>query len=434
MSMRPLGFVLACLSLTLAACGDDSSPGTSTTAAGGSGSTGMADGTTAASTGGPMGTTAMGGTGDSGSSSGTSTGMADGGSGTTEGGSESTGEGLCMPDEPGCGCDGIDVPDIDGLDENNDGIDGLAYCSVFVSALGGDDGNGGLSPDAPVATLARGIEIAQGFDPPRAVLVAEGTYVETVTVGNGTSMYGGYDASSWTRNLQTNTSTIEGTQARTLIANDIDLPTEIDGFTIVARDYVGGGQSTYGVWVRNAIGGLLHLDYCEIVGGTAGDGADGVDGAPGPNGGDGMPADQGTPGAGGASMCGATGGTGGHGDVCPSENGLPGSAGGDPTAVGAGGSAGSSNCDGCFDGASPGSLGGSGAVGSNGMAGTAGSDDDGSFGVMGLWQAATGSDASFGFNGGGGGGGGAGGFDSDPFGCEIDGSSGPCSGGGGGGA
>src|SRR5690606_37454821 len=97
----------------------------------------------------------------------------------TTGNADSTGPGddTTMGEDSSTGpmveaCDQVDQPDINGLDENGDGIDGLAGCSVFVNAATGSDLNDGLAPDDPVATIARGIEIATTFSPPRPVLVA----------------------------------------------------------------------------------------------------------------------------------------------------------------------------------------------------------------------------------------------------------------------
>lgn len=422
----------ACVLLALTACGDDGGPGTSAAGTSSSGGTSTGEGTST----GPAGSTSTAVVDDSGEGTTTTTDGSSGGSssdGTSSGGDSTTGEPLCGPEDPGCGCDGIDVPDVEGLDENGDGIDGLRYCSVFVSALGGDDANDGLSLDAPVATLAAAIAISQGFDPPRPVLVAEGSYVGTVTVGNGTSLYGGYDASSWNHDLATNEVTVLGTEARALIADDIDAPTEIDGLTITAIDAAGPGESTYGIWVRNAPGGVLSFDHVVVVAGAAGAGEDGTAGATGANGAAGSPAGGGAGGAGGGSACGAVGGHGGAGNVCPSQSGQPGQAGGDPTGVGTGGSAGSSNCDGCFDEATAGGAGAPGSVGANGPAGMAPGDGAGAFSLNGLWLPPVGVDGGDGHNGGGGGGGGAGGFDSDPVGCDIALGEEPCSGGGGGG-
>ncbi|MCH9681233.1 MAG: hypothetical protein K0V04_07365, partial [Deltaproteobacteria bacterium] len=404
------GVLVISAAVTLGGCPTDPT-GTGSATGATTGSTGMP--TTGGSSSGDTGqaTAVASGDGSAGTTSTSSGGLDE--TGTTEtgmvdssGSGSSSGDPLCGPDDPGCGCDGIDEPDVAGMDDNGDGIDGLAFCSVFVSTLGGNDGNDGLSTDEPVATLARGIEVSQSFSPPRPVLVAEGTYVETVTLGNGTSLYGGYDASSWTRDLKNNDVVILATEDRAIIANDIDEPTEIDGFTVLAIDVVAAGASTYGLWVTDASPGMLRVDYCTVMAGSAGAGADGADGSSGPPGGNGTDALLGNGGQGGASACGAVGGDGGAGDVCPSQDGDPGQAGGDATMVGAGGPAGSSNCAGCFDSASPGSPGFGGGVGANGTAGQAAADDDGDFSMAGLWLPPLATAGTDGANGGGGGGGG----------------------------
>jgi len=278
----------------------------------------------------------------------TTAGSADESSGGTTTGVDTTG----MPDTSGEGtsttgmaaCDDVDIPDINGLDENGDGIDGVVCRAVFVNGAVGSDLNEGLMPDEPVATIARGIEIAQTYQPPRMVLVAEGNYVETVNVNSGVSLYGGYDGGDWSRNVGGNLTEITATENRAIIAQNLDQEVEIDGFTIYAQSYVDGGQTSYGVWVRDTPDGLFTLDYCVVEAGNGGLGADGEDGANGQDGGNatsaggnGTNGQSGVPGMGGTSACNATGGNGGSGQACPATSGGDGSAGGDPTTVGTGG-------------------------------------------------------------------------------------------------
>ncbi len=347
------------------------------------------------------------------------------------GGSSSSGE------PPAEACDQVDEPDVNGLDENDDGIDGLAGCSVFVNAASGSDLNDGVMQDDPVATIARGIEIASSFNPPRAVLVAEGTYNETVNIDSGVSLYGGYDDQDWGRDLALNETIIAGTEFRALVAINLTEAVEVDGFTIRGIDFNDGSQSTYAVWVRDTPEGLLTIDYCTVEAGDAGGGDDGANGMNGEDGGGGgNGSSNGNGGSAGVSGCGATGGVGGDGASCPSNGGANGSAGGSPTSVGTGGAPGVSHCgDGCDDEGSNGVCGNDGAIGVNGDGGTSSGDDDGEFGGDGLWIPPTGSNATPGDNGGGGGGGGAGGFDEDSgvF-CLFDSGNGIGGGGGGGGA
>ncbi len=377
----------------------------------------------------------------------TETGTADGGMSTgmvddsTDGGMDTTGD----PDTGDSGttgsmadaCDEVDIPDINGLDENNDGLDGVLGCSIFVNASTGSDLNDGDTPDVPVATIERGIEIASTYNPPRPVLVAAGTYNETVNLDSGVSLYGGYDNATWDRDVFQNPTIIEGDEFRAVVAINLNEAVEVDGFTIRGQDFMDGSQSTYGVWVRDTPEGLLTIDYCTIEAGNAGSGADGQNGGDGEDGGGGGNGlSNGTQGAGGVSGCGAVGGPGGDGGSCPSTNGQTGSAGGDATAVGSGGGAGVSHCgDGCDDTGSNGTMGLAGSVGVNGLGGQMASDNDGDFGGDGLWVPPQGALSTRGANGGGGGGGGAGGFDEDAgiF-CTFDSGNGIGGGGGGGGA
>lgn len=350
--------------------------------------------------------------------------------GTSSGGDSTTGE-------PVEACLQMDDPDINGLDENDDGLDGLAGCSVFVNTATGSDLNSGLATDDAVATIARGIEIAATFSPPRPVLVAEGTYNETVNLDSGVSLFGGYDDADWSRDVFLNETTIAGTEFRTLVAINLEEAVEVDGFTIRGLSYTEDSQSTYAVWVRDTPEGLLTIDYCTIEAGSAGHGNDGANGVSGEDGGNGANGNSnGNAGPGGISGCGATGGNGGNGTACPSTGGTNGAAGGDPTTVGTGGAAGASVCGSdCDDEGSNASPGISGGVGVNGFGGSTSMDNDGAFGGDGLWVMPTGTGATRGNHGGGGGGGGAGGFDIDNgvF-CLFDAGNGIGGGGGGGGA
>lgn len=372
---------------------------------------------------------------------GTGTGTSDGESTTTDTPDPDTGSTGPEASSSSSGevesCLEIDFPDVNGLDENDDGIDGLAGCAVFVKAVGGSDLNDGITPDDAVATIDRAIEIASTSSPPRMVLVSAGIYNETVNLDSGVSLYGGYDPDTWERDHFTHETIIAGTEFRTLIANNLSEAVEVDGFTIRGMSFADGGQSTYAVWVRDTPEGLLTIDYCTIEAGNAGAGASGAHGNAGEDGGNGGNGQSnGNGGSGGTSGCGATGGVGGDGSACPSQGGGNGSAGGSPTTIGTGGSAGTSHCgSNCGDEGTDGVDGNSGSVGVNGQGGATASDGAGQFGGDGLWLAPSGNAATPGNNGSGGGGGGAGGFDVDSgIECLLDSGNGIGGGGGGGGA
>lgn len=140
-------------------------------------------------------------------------------------------------------CAMIDPPDLEGVDDNGDGIDGLAGCSVFVDGLSGDDAGSGVDSDDPVATIARGIQIASGFSPPRPVLVAGGTYAETLTLASGVSVFGGYDGATWARDPSTFVTIVQGTTARAVVAEDLTAPVTLQALTIRGASFADGGQS-----------------------------------------------------------------------------------------------------------------------------------------------------------------------------------------------
>jgi hypothetical protein len=403
------------LSLVLA-CGDDTGIGSGSLSGTTTFTTTAADSSTSGTTGGDDSSGGMSASADS-STSAAADSSSSGADSSSDGGSSDTGIDAC---------DMVDEPDAAGLDENGDGIDGVLCRAVFVSASVGSDLNDGLMPDDPVATIARGIEIAQTYNPPRMVLVAEANYLETVNVDSGVSLYGGYDAVDWSRDTALNITTISATEDRALIAQNLELAVEVDGFTINASDYTDGGVTSYGVWVRDTPEGLFTLDYCIV---NAGSGGAGDDGATGDAGGDGEDGDDaaGSGGAGGgASACNATGGAGDTGAGQCIENvqtsGEAGSAGGDTTTVGNGGPSGADRCGSniisdCDDSGGNGTVGGNGFAGVNGAGGDTTNANQGSFGGDGVWSPPGGTDATRGRHGGGGGGGGSGGIDEDPFTC-----------------
>ncbi len=133
---------------------------------------------------------------------------------------------------------------------------------VFVAPppLGSDDAPGTMQE--PVATIGRGVELA-GFS--KAVFVAEGEYPESVLTM--ASLYGGYEAATWTRDLDAHTTVIAahmaenaefGLQVYDIASANLTVHETvsnrritIQGFSIVAP--VGGGdiETTAGISVLN---------------------------------------------------------------------------------------------------------------------------------------------------------------------------------------
>jgi hypothetical protein len=94
-----------------------------------------------------------------------------------------------------------DVPDLNYLDSNCDGIDGDIARAIFVSQSGAF-GNPGTM-DQPVPDVQFGILLASQDPTKDHVYVSEGTYVGTVVLADGVSVFGGYSESNgWARSSQ----------------------------------------------------------------------------------------------------------------------------------------------------------------------------------------------------------------------------------------
>ena len=295
--------------------------------------------------------------------------------------------------------------------------------SIFVDGAAGNDANPGTMA-APKATVQAGIAAAQfgGVD----VYVSVGTYAESITLADGVSVFGGYDAADAWSFSPANVVTISGGPTAVL-GTGIDAETNLANLTIVAADSSTPGGSSHGLYIVSSTG--LVVTDVTVQGGAGGAGNVGTPGVPGANagnGGQGNPGcedsgflcsscDQPAGGAQGTSACGRTGGVGGppgHGSDCGTSGGIgevgtSGGPGGCPPSTG-----------------SPGTPGTPGTSGSHGLGGSL----IGTFTAAG-YEPADGADGGNGDdgNGGGGGGGGAGGDDD----CDSYGSSGGGGGGGG---
>jgi hypothetical protein len=264
---------------------------------------------------------------------------------------------------------------------------------VYVSVLG-SDGNSGRSPDQPLRHLRLAIEKAAACAPLCEVVIAEGTYEESITLAAGVHVSGGFTNDFTSRDARIYPVAITSDQPRTVIADGLDVATALDGVTIRGADYRQDidGASTYGLWVR-ASGDFLTLRRVNVEGGRAGRGRDGENGS--------------------LQACDAPGGSGAEAYDCGANGGALGSSGGDPTFGGEGGGGGSSYCvNACpavnGDGISDGEDGKNGGKGRDGVEGAAANDADGGF-EGDLWVGAAGTSGERGLHGTGGGGAGSGG-------------------------
>jgi Big-like domain-containing protein/K319-like protein len=275
--------------------------------------------------------------------------------------------------------------------------------AVFVTATG-DDTKAGTRKE-PMKTIQAAIDAAH--DTGADVYIGAGEFAESLTLADGVSLYGGFDA-NWVREPAKFVTKVKSPLPKAISGLKVSR-LMIDGLSIVSADAVKQGESSYGILLASS--GAVTISNNDI---TAGNGAGGARGATGDTG---APGESGFNGSGGCGslVClpflGSGTGTGGAGGAGPGHRGGAGGNGG----VAAGGA------DGTNGGPSGGSAGiggalkqrgGSGIAGEDGAAGLKGPDGvgDAAVGSAGFVPGvgAAGEDGSPGSGGGGGGGGGSG--------------------------
>ena len=186
----------------------------------------------------------------------------------------------------GCECQyvgPIDQPD--GFDQNCDGIDGELANGVFVAKSGADANPG--TPQLPVATIGKGIELALKFTK-RDVYIGGGVYPGNVDLAVGVSVFGGYGPGYTVRDTVTYQTAIVGLApavgpAWTVRCQGISGTgdkTRLDGVTVLAANAKAGSESSYAL-LSVGCDDRLQVTYCQFL---AGDGASGAVGAVGSNG------------------------------------------------------------------------------------------------------------------------------------------------------
>ncbi|MCB9626977.1 MAG: hypothetical protein H6725_06370 [Sandaracinaceae bacterium] len=177
------------------------------------------------------------------------------------------------------------------VDENCDGIDGVIGDALFVSASAAPGGDGSLN--APFRTIMAAVAAfpASGAE---YILVAAGTYAESVTLTAGVELYGGYSQNFRTRNIATLPSTIRppapavgAPPVAALRATGLRGPNQtiVSGFVLAGFDQTavpaaGAGGSTYAVILDDCDSSVV-LHNNRIEGGEGGRGANGTVGAAG---------------------------------------------------------------------------------------------------------------------------------------------------------
>jgi hypothetical protein len=176
-----------------------------------------------------------------------------------------------------------------GLDSNCDGLDGDLQRIVFVDSKSGMDGWAGTK-DKPKKTVQGGIDEAFA-DPARdQVVVAAGTYKESLVLKKGARIWGGFrPEKGWTADGVAETSILGGPVAVT--ATKIDAYTVLGRMTIEAADATAPGASSIGIAASSSPS--LVLTALKIKAGSGKDGNPGKDGSAGTGGANGAGAANG---------------------------------------------------------------------------------------------------------------------------------------------
>jgi len=307
--------------------------------------------------------------------------------------------------------DEADLPDLDFLDTDCDGIDGDASRAVFV-AVSGMPFNPGTR-EQPVNDVGLAIQMAVADPAKDHVYVSEGTYGAFV-LADGISVWGGYAADDGWSRAADHVTTVSGDPQGGIFGSGLAAPLTLGSLRVVTSPGPVGGHA-YGIRLQN--GSDVTLQAVAVFAGGGGSGSSGSNGASGSSGSSGSPG--GCPS--GLNLCGGGGGSGGNsgghgGDGGTLFNGSAGASGGGSNG-GAGGFGG-----GWIGGGGNGSNGGAGSAGGHGNRGS-----NVGF-VSGDAWASNGNGTGGGNGSHGGGGGGGGGGSTDFFG-----QSGNGGGGGGGG-
>ena len=182
------------------------------------------------------------------------------------------------------------------MDADCDGIDGEIDAAVFVVA--GWEGASDGSRDAPYPTLAAGLDAAVQAGKSQ-VLVAAGSYHESVVLRAGVGLHGGYGADhGWTRDLDVFESRIEGGETAVSADGLQGEGAALSGFVVAAApgrpaDAAGGSGGGGGALVLS--GSADHVLTGALAARGGGDGEAG--GARGGRGGDGTDLDPAAHGA-----------------------------------------------------------------------------------------------------------------------------------------
>ncbi|HKE01719.1 MAG TPA: lamin tail domain-containing protein, partial [Planctomycetota bacterium] len=177
-----------------------------------------------------------------------------------------------------------DVPDLDYLDTNCDGIDGDESRAVFVATTGLPTNPG--TKAQPLNNIQVAIDLAAADPSKDHVYVSEGTYSGAITLANGVSVWGGYSAANgWERSSAHVTTitgavtTINGTSAVVGIRGaNLVAPMTLGSVTVTTPSAT-ANRHNYGVHLLH--GHSVRLEAITVLAGNAGLGSNGSAGATG---------------------------------------------------------------------------------------------------------------------------------------------------------
>jgi len=193
------------------------------------------------------------------------------------------GGGDCNDADPAVRPDALDPPDALALDSNCDGVDGDAAGCVFVSAATGSDAWDGTM-QKPKKSIAAGLAEAEMLGAQKCVLVAAGSYSGSLTVPDGTALWGGYDQAAGWKVSAAASSKISAWKTAITVAKGSS-KTSIGRFTVEAAASPGAGQGAVGIRAVGASQLALSLLSVKAGSGQAGaHGTPGKQGLPGQNG------------------------------------------------------------------------------------------------------------------------------------------------------
>ncbi|HPQ71411.1 MAG TPA: putative metal-binding motif-containing protein [bacterium] len=166
----------------------------------------------------------------------------------------------------------------DGVDQDCNGADLIPAdeTGVFVAKTGNDDNPGTMA--LPALTVAVGVALAESAN--KAVFIAQGYYDEVLT--SGVSLYGGYEAQGWTRDIENfvtqlsnqdttcltmtaDTLTIEGLWILPAAVFDHGVDLTIGRLARFHRNRLFGGLEASGGRIVVEGGILVSGPYCEAI-------------------------------------------------------------------------------------------------------------------------------------------------------------------------